>query len=398
MKKWLHETTDWPKFVWDDDKLKDELIKFRHRQGRLLGRMEKLGFNLELEAALNKDAQRWETQGSEANLEQEAALSTLTVGTIASSAIEGEHLKLEEVRSSFARRLNIKHSAPAPTNRHVEGIVQMMLDATQNYAKPLTQKRLFGWHTALFPTAHNGKHPITVGAWRDGPIQVSSGYMGREKVHFEAPDAKQVAAEMKTFLNWFNQTPKCDPVLKAGIAHLWFVTIHPFDDGNGRITRAISELALARADGTAKRFYSHSVQILAEHKAYYRHLETQQRGTLDISGWLDWYLRSLTRALTNAQQMLSNILFKAQLWQCINQQQPVNKRQHLILRRMINTEFKGYMNNAKYAKIAKCSDSSALRDILNLKARGIFIQNAGGGRSTSYRLTATLKTIVVIAD
>lgn len=363
---WIHKHKNWPNFTWDTEALASKLADIRHRQGRLLGRMEGLGFELK----------------------REASLSTLTNDVVKSSAIEGENLNSEEVRSSIARRLGIDIAGLIPASRGVEGIVEMMLDATQQFSKPLTKNRLFDWHAALFPTGRSGMHRITVGGWRTidaGPMQVVSGPIGKEKVHFEAPSAELLEKEMRVFLKWFGNGADIDPVLKAGIAHLWFVTIHPFEDGNGRIARAISDMALARADGTQDRFYSLSSQIEAERKDYYDQLEKQQRATPDITGWQSWFLDCLGRAVTNAETTLGNVLFKAHLWDSINQK-PVNERQRLIINRMVEDDFEGFMNTSKYAKLAKCSNDTALRDIQELKDRGILIQNPGGGRSTSYRL------------
>lgn len=369
---WVHEHQNWPNFTWDVGSLVSKLADIRHRQGRLLGRMEGLGFELKCEASL----------------------STLTNDVVKSSAIEGENLNPEEVRSSIARRLGIDTAGLIPASRDVEGIVEMMLDATQQFSKPLTKDRFFDWHAALFPTGRSGTHKITVGGWRTidaGPMQVVSGPIGKEKVHFEAPDADRLEKEMHAFLKWFGNNDDIDPVIKAGIAHLWFVTIHPFEDGNGRIARAIGDMALARADGTQDRFYSLSSQIEAERKHYYDQLEKQQRATPDITDWLSWFLDCLGRAISNAETTLGNVLFKAQLWDTINQK-PVNDRQRLIINRMLEDDFEGFMNTSKYAKLAKCSNDTALRDIQELKERGIFIQNPGGGRSTSYRLPGREET------
>ncbi|MCK4946590.1 MAG: Fic family protein [Alphaproteobacteria bacterium] len=368
---WIHEHQNWTNFTWDADALASKLADIRHRQGRLLGRMEGLGFELR----------------------REASLSTLTNDIVKSSAIEGETLNHEEVRSSIARRLGIDVAGLIPASRDVEGIVEMMLDATQSFSKPLTKDRLFDWHAALFPTGRSGMHRITVGNWRTvdaGPMQVVSGPTGREKVHFEAPGADRLKKEMDAFLGWFDQKSGLDPVLKAGIAHLWFVTIHPFEDGNGRIARAIGDMALARADGTPDRFYSLSSQIEAERKAYYDQLENQQRSTPEITVWLEWFLECLGRALSNAETTLGTVLFKAKLWNKINQS-PVNERQRFIINRMLEKDFIGYMNTSKYAKLAKCSNDTALRDIQELKARDVFLQNESGGRSTSYRLPENIE-------
>lgn len=315
-------------------------------------------------------------------------MSTLPSDIVKSSAIEGENLNPEEVRSSIARRLGLDIAGLIPTSRDVEGIVEMMLDATQQFSKPLTKDRLFDWHAALFPTGRSGMHKITVAGWRTldaGPMQVISGPIGREKVHFEAPSADCLEKEMQVFLKWFDENNDIDPVLKAGIAHFWFVTIHPFEDGNGRLARAIGDMALARADGTQDRFYSLSSQIEAERTHYYNQLEKQQRSTPDITLWLSWFLDCLGRAIINAETTLGNVLYKSDLWDTVNQK-PVNDRQRLIINRMLEDNFQGFMNTSKYAKLAKCSNDTALRDIQELKERSIFIQNPGGGRSTSYRL------------
>ena len=366
----IHEHHNWPNFTWDAGKLASKLADIRHRQGRLLGKMEGLGFELK----------------------REASLSTLTSDVVKSSAIEGENLNPKEVRSSIARRLGIDTASPMPVNQDIEGIVEIMLDATQQSSKPLTKERLFDWHAALFPTGRSGMRRITVGGWRSvesGPMQVVSGPVGHEKVHFEAPDAKHLEHEMTKFLAWFEGEDGIDPVLRTGIAHLWFVTIHPFEDGNGRIARAIADMALARAEGMSYRFYSLSSQFESERKDYYDQLEKQQRGTPEATNWLEWFLGCLGRAISSAENTLSAVLFKAQLWEKINRQ-PVNQRQRLIINRMLEDDFKGHMNTSKYAKLAKCSTDTALRDIQNLKSRGIFIQNPGGGRSTSYRLLDTI--------
>ena len=363
---WIHEHQNWPDFTWDAEALAFKLAAASHRQGLLLGRMEGLGFELKREANLN----------------------TLTNDVVKSSVIEGEILNPEEVRASIARRLGIDFAGLVHASRDVEGIVEMMMDATQRFFKPLTKERLFAWHTCLFPTGKSGMHWITVGDWRTmegGPMQIVSGPVGREKVHFEAPGAERLEKEMKAFLKWFNNGKNINPLIKAGIAHLWFVTIHPFEDGNGRIGRAISDMALARADGTQNRFYSLSSQIAAERKDYYNQLERQQLATSDITGWLSWFLDCLGRSIANAEIALGNVLFKAQLWDFINQK-AVNDRQVLIINRMLEDDFKGFMNTSKYAKIAQCSNNTAFRDIQELKERKILIPNPGSGRSTSYRL------------
>ncbi len=368
---WIHEHQNWTHFTWDAGALAEKLAAIRYAQGRLLGRMEGLGFDLKREATLN----------------------ILTRDVVKSSAIEGEVLDSGEVRSSIARRLGMDIAGLIPASRNIDGIVEIMLDATQNFSKPLTQDRLYGWHAALFPTGRSGMNRITVGGWRTisaGPMQVISGPIGHEKIHFEAPTADRLEHEMVDFLTWFNKKTDIDPVIKAGIAHFWFVTIHPFEDGNGRIARAIGDMALARADRISDRFYSLSSQIEAERKSYYDQLESQQSGTPDVTAWLSWFLDCLGRAISNAEITLSTVLFKAQLWDKINQN-PVNERQRLIINRMLEQDFVGYMNTSKYAKLAKCSNDTALRDIQELKTRGIFIQNESGGRSTSYRLPSNLE-------
>jgi Fic family protein len=291
------------------------------------------------------------------------------------------------VRSSIARRLGLDVAGLPKAHRDVEGVVEMMLDATRNFGAKLTKKRLFAWHASLFPTGRSGMEHITVGAWRPkeaGAMRVVSGPYGHEKVHFEAPRAERLASEMRQFIDWFNVPASIDPVLKAGIAHFWFVTIHPFEDGNGRIARAIADMALARADGTQDRFYSMSSQIEAERKDYYLKLEATQRGDVDITRWLAWFLACLGRAIDGADQTLATVLYKANLWQRINRR-PVSDRQRMVINRMLNG-FKGFLTSSKYAKLAKCSPDTALRDIRELLDRGILVQNPGGGRSTSYRL------------
>ena len=321
-------------------------------------------------------------------LRTEANLTTLTADVIKSSAIEGERLDADEVRSSIARRLGLDFGASKPAGRNVEGVVEMMLDATQKNEEALTEERLFAWHASLFPTGRSGMRRITVGAWRtveSGAMQVVSGPIGRERVHFEAPGAERLSAEIGKFLDWLEAaTTQIDPVLKAGIAHFWFVTIHPFEDGNGRIARAIADMALARAESTVERFYSMSSQIEAERKEYYLRLERGQRGGMEISDWLEWFLACLGRSLTLAENTLASVLRKARIWARINQA-PVNERQRTVINRLLDG-FEGKLSTSKYAKLAKCSADSALRDVKNLLEMGILIQEEGGGRNTSYRL------------
>ena len=363
---YIHENPDWPSLRWDDVKLLTLLADVRHRQGRLLGRMEGLGFRLRTEASL----------------------TTLTADVIKSSAIEGALLDAGQVRSSIARRLGLDFGGNVQPSRDVEGVVEMMLDATQKYSEPLTAERLFGWHASLFPTGRSGMRRITVGAWRPaeiGPMQVVSGPMGRERVHFEAPLADRLQHEVLVFLDWFGAANGIDPVLKAGIAHFWFVTIHPFEDGNGRISRAIADMALARAEDTIERFYSMSTQIEAEKKQYYLNLEQSQKGGTDITSWLEWFLGCLGRAIAGAEEGLAGVLRKAKVWERINSQSPVNERQRKVINRLLDG-FEGKLSTSKYAKLAQCSGDTALRDVKILVDRGILVQDEGGGRNTSYRL------------
>jgi Fic family protein len=363
---YIHQNPDWPNLQWDNSKLLPLLAGVRHRQGRLLGRMEGLGFRLRAEASL----------------------TTLTSDVIKSSAIEGSLLDAEQVRSSIARRLGLDFGGNAKASRDVEGVVEMMLDATQKYAEPLTSERLFSWHASLFPTGRSGMRRITVGAWRPadiGAMQVVSGPIGHERVHFEAPTADRLEREVSAFLDWFEAAMGIDPVLKAGIAHFWFVTIHPFEDGNGRISRAIADMVLARAEGTIERFYSMSTQIEAEKKQYYLKLEQSQKGGVDITSWLEWFLGCLGRAIAGAEAGLASVLRKAKVWERINNQSQVNERQRKVINRLLDG-FEGKLSTSKYAKLAKCSGDTALRDIKILLDQGILIQDEGGGRNTSYRL------------
>jgi len=347
--------------------LTERLSIVRHEQGRLLGRMEALGFKLR----------------------QEAVLKTLTEDVLRSSEIEGEQLDAEQVRSSIARRLGMDVGGLKPVDRNVEGVVEMMLDATRHYEQPLTAERLFAWHASLFPTGRSGMRRIRVGAWRDdssGPMQVVSGAIGRERVHFEAPAVERLDREMQVFLDWFNENTATDWVAKAGLAHLWFVTIHPLDDGNGRIARAITDMALARSEQSAQRFYSMSAQIRQERATYYDVLERTQKGTMDITHWMDWFLGCLGRAIEGAQATLAAILSKARFWETFADF-PLNERQRLVLNLLLDG-FEGKLTTSKWAKLAKCSHDTALRDILALVERGILVRNPEGGRSTSYGLAS----------
>ncbi len=386
---YIHQLPDWPKFKWSAESLAEPLATVRHEQGRLVGRMESLGFNLR----------------------QEANLQTLTQDVLTTSAIEGQVLDQDAVRSSLAQRLGIDIAALKPSDREVDGVVEMLLDATQNFNRPLTQERLFGWHAGLFPTGMSGLFPVRLGAWRDdssGPMQVVSGVIGREKIHFEAPPAVLLDNEMNMFIDWFESESAIDPVLKSGLAHIWFVTIHPFDDGNGRIARAIADLLLARSDRMAERFYSMSAQIRVERKAYYDILERTQKGAMDVTPWLQWYTACLGRAIGSAQRVHQVILRKARFWDSAlvsstksansassadfsetgnstRSKEPLNQRQSSVLNKLLDG-FEGKLTSSKWAKLTKCSQDTAHRDIIDLVERGILKQDAAGGRSTSYSL------------
>jgi Fic family protein len=320
-------------------------------------------------------------------LRAEANLQSLTEEVVTSSEIEGETLNRDQVRSSLARRLGMEAGALPTADRNVEGIVEMMLDATETYAAPLTSERLFGWHAALFPTGRSGLRKITVGAWRPasaGPMQVVSGPPHRERVHFEAPESARLDAEMKAFVAWFETTESIDPVLKAGLAHVWFVTIHPFEDGNGRIARAIADMALARSEQIAQRFYSMSAQIRQERKAYYDILETTQKGDLDVTAWLAWFLACLDRALHGAETILAAVFAKARFWEA-HAATALNERQRTMVNRLLDG-FEGKLTSSKWATITKTSQDTASRDIDGLIRKGILRRDAAGGRSTSYSL------------
>lgn len=362
---YIHENDDWTNFTWNEKIVSKELAETRNLQGRLLGKMESLGFNLQNEAVLN----------------------TLTLEVVKSSEIEGEILDSEQVRSSIARRLGIELAGAIESERHIDGIVEMMLDATQLYAKPLSKERLFGWHSALFPTGYSGMYKITVAEWRKdttGPMQVVSGAMGKEKVHFEAPNSDRVESEMKKFINWIENETEIDPVLKSVIAHLWFVTIHPFEDGNGRITRAITEMLLARSDNSVKRFYSMSAQIRVERKQYYDILEKTQKKSSDITEWIIWFLKCLRNSFESTTELLSKILIKAEFWN-IHSKTLLNERQYKMLNNLLDG-FEGKLTTSKWAKICKCSQDTALRDIQDLINKEILNKEASGGRSTNYEL------------
>lgn len=362
---YIHEKPNWPAFKWDSSKLTKLLAEIRHRQGKMLGKMETLGFSLRAESTLDN----------------------LTLEVVKSSEIEGEFLDSNQVRSSIARKLGMEVSGVVPSDRYVDGVVDMMLDATQNFENTLSEERLYGWHAALFPTGRSGLSKITVGAWRtgeNGPMQVISGAFGKEKVHFEAPEASRVSTEMAFFLDWFNTENELDPVLKSAIAHLWFVTIHPFEDGNGRIARAITDMQLARADRTTQRFYSMSTQIREERNNYYNILEQTQKGSLDITKWLKWFLTCLGHSFDRVETTLQLVNYKTKFWDAISNIE-LNIRQYTMLNKILDG-FEGKLNTSKWAKMTKCSTDTALRDIQDLVTKKILVKEEAGGRSTSYKI------------
>lgn len=364
MSPYIHQLAEWPGFQWDHGALAAHLAEIRYRQGRLLGRMEGIGFALQ----------------------QEAEVETLTLDVVKSSEIEGEKLDADQVRSSIARRLGLE-TGGVMADRHVEGVVEMMLDATQNFDQPLNEDRLFGWHAALFPTGRSGIRKIIVGAWRDdgdGPMEVVSGPIGKERVHYEAPDASFLDQEMSRFIDWANDGDGPDPVIKSALAHLWFVTIHPFDDGNGRIARAIADWVLARSENSSQRFYSMSAQICQERNSYYEILERTQKGSLDVTPWLEWFLGCLGRAFDGTETTLGAVLRKARFWEEHNGA-AMNDRQRLVINRILDG-FEGKLTTSKWAKLAKCSQDTALRDIQALIEHGVLTKDEAGGRSTSYSL------------
>lgn len=364
-RKYIWQASDWPSWRYDLAALAEPLARVSRAQGILMGRLADVGMALR----------------------DQASLAALTEDVVKTSAIEGETLNVESVRSSIARRLGVDIGALAPVDRHVEGVVEMVIDATANSGAPVTRERLFGWHAALFPTGYSGLSRLNVAMWRDdasGPMQVVSGPMGRERVHFQAPPADRLEAETASFLDWVNGASNDPPLLKAGLGHLWFVTLHPFDDGNGRIARAIGDLLLARADGSPQRFYSLSAQIQRERKAYYDILESTQKRSMDVTEWLSWFLETLHRAVDQAQSTLDAVLVKARFWQRWSTM-PLNKRQVKLLNKLLDG-FEGKLTSSKWAVIAKCSPDTALRDINDLVARGVLRKATAGGRSTSYEL------------
>ena len=362
MAKYIYEHNNWTSFSWDDKAINGIFGEVRFMQGKIIGHMNALGFSAK----------------------EEATLSSLTLDVVKSSEIEGELLNLEQVRSSIARRLGINTAGLVPSSRHIEGVVEMMLDATQRYELPLTEKRLFGWHAALSPTGYSGLYKIEVGKYRSGEMQVVSGAMGKEKVHYNAIKPALVKEEMVKFLTWFNHDNQLDPVLKAAIAHFWFITIHPFDDGNGRMGRAITDMLLARAEDSGERFYSMSSQILNERKRYYEILQKVQHSTGNLTEWLDWFLNCLKNAMLTTENTTQKIVQKAEFWK-LHQQTPINERQRLMLNKLLDG-IDGKLQTSKWAKITKTSTDTALRDIKDLIGKGILIQTAEGGRSANYEL------------
>lgn len=360
---YIWQLDEWPDLTWELPTLAPLLTRVSYEQGRLLGKMEGLGFDLR----------------------NEARLRTLTNDVIKSSEIEGEILPLEQVRSSLARRLGLDIAGLVPADREVDGIVEMTTDATVAYTEPLTRDRLFAWHAALFPTGRSGMSKITVGAWRTGPLAVVSGPVGKQRTHYEAPPTERLDKEITTFLEWFADPDPMDPLLTAGLAHFWFVTIHPFDDGNGRIARAITDMALARAENTRQRFYSMSAQIRNERNDYYQMLERTQRNGPNITGWMEWFLSCLLRAIVGADRHVGTVLHKARFWQRFATES-LNARQIAMLNRLLDGKFEGKLTTSKWAKLGKCSQDTAHRDITDLIDRGALRKDSGGGRSTSYSL------------
>ena len=362
MAKYIYEYKNWTDFSWQDKAINVVFGEVRLMQGKIIGQMNALGFFAK----------------------EEATLTALTLDVVKSSEIEGELLNYDQVRSSIARRLGINTAGLVSSSRHIEGVVEMMLDATQRYTLPLTEKRLFGWHAALFPTGYSGPYLIGVGRYRTGEMQVVSGAMGKEKVHFEAVKPELVKTEMDKFLDWFNNENCLDPVMKAAIAHFWFIIIHPFDDGNGRIGRAITDMLLACAEGSGERFYSMSGQILAERKLYYEVLKKVQHSSGDITEWIDWFLHCLKNAMLSTENTTQKILRKAKFWK-LHEYTPINERQRLILNKLFD-DFEGKLQTSKWAKIVKTSTDTALRDIKDLVEKGILKQTDEGGRNANYEL------------
>ncbi len=362
---YIHQNNHWPNFTWNNDELQLLLGAVRNLQGKLMGKMEAIGFNLK----------------------SEAVLQTLTLDVLKSTEIEGEILNADQVRSSIARKLGMDISGLVPSDRNTDGMVDMMIDATQKFTDKLSKKRLFSWHAALFPLGKSGMYEINVAKWRTdstGPMQVISGAMGKEKVHFEAPHSDLLEPEMRAFITWFNTEKKLDPVIKAAVAHLWFITIHPFDDGNGRIARTLTDMLLARSDESAQRFYSMSAQIRKERKQYYDILEKTQKGNLNITEWLNWFLNCLHNSLKNTDEVLGKILLKSKFWKR-HETTIFNKRQLQIVNKLLDG-FEGKLTSSKWAKIGKCSGDTALRDIQDMVTKGVLKKENAGGRSTNYEI------------
>lgn len=358
----IHQLSNWPNFTWEDYQILNLLAEVRHLQGKLIGKIELLGFELQ----------------DEANLE------TLIQDVVKSSEIEGEILDPQQVRSSIATRLGLEQSGIVVSDRHIDGVVEMMIDATQNADKRITKERLFGWHGALFPTGRSGLYEIAVAQWRDGAMQVVSGGMGKEIVHFEAPNADRIESEMEQFISWFNQDDVIDPVLKAAIVHFWFVTIHPFDDGNGRIARALTDMQLSKADGINQRFYSMSAQIKQQRNAYYSILEKTQRGDTDITNWIIWFLSCLKEAILNSNIIIDKVIRKHHFWMK-NNALISNDRQRMMLNKLMD-HFEGNLTTTKWSKMTKVSADTALRDITDLVNKEVLVKAVSGGRSTNYDL------------
>jgi Fic family protein len=365
MEIYIHQKDNWPDFTWRSEEFLNRLSEARNLQGRLIGKMESLGFDLR----------------------NEALLDTLTLDVLKSTEIEGEFLNPDQVRSSIARRLGMEIAGSIDSDRNVDGMVEMMIDATQNCFNPLTADRLFDWHAALFPMGRSGIFKITVADWRKdttGPMQVVSGASGKEKVHFQAPDADLIETEMNRFLKWFNENDQIDLVIKAAVAHLWFVTIHPFQDGNGRITRALTDMLLAQSDKSTQRFYSMSAQIRIERKQYYEILEKTQKGELDVTEWIKWFLNCLVNALKSTEIILTKVLFKADFWNK-HSKTIINERQLKLMNKLLDG-FEGKLTSSKWAKIAKCSKDTSIRDINDLINKDMLQKESAGGRSTNYEL------------
>lgn len=359
---YIHQLKNWPHLHWNEQEFISLLSEVRNLQGKLMGKVELLGFELK----------------GEANLE------TLIQDVLQTSEIEGEILNPELVRSSIATRLGLEYSGLEHSDRNIEGIVELMLDATQNDNKVLTEERLFGWHSALFPTGRSGMHKIEVANWRSGAMQVVSDGMGRETVHYEAPKAEQLVSEMEQFIDWYNNEQNLESLLKAAVAHLWFITIHPFDDGNGRIARAITDMQLSKADGVNQRFYSMSTEINKQKKSYYTILERTQKDDLDITEWIIWFLECLKNSILYSSVIVDKVVKKHQFW-VKNAGLISNERQQKMINKLMD-HFEGNLTTNKWAKITKTSPDTALRDITDLVNKRVLVKANSGGRSTHYIL------------